>query len=293
MPFGLTNAFSTFMRLMNHMLRSLIRCCVVIYFDDILVYFACVDDHLVHVRNVLQLLRDEPLYVNLEKCTFFTTEVNFLGYVVGSQGAQVDKEKILVPLLPPLNEVIKKDVVQYPHFGTSSFSEGNSIVFFSKKLKGTQLNYTTYDKKLYALVTALQVWQQLSNEFVIHSEHESLKNLRGQHKLNKRHAKWHKQGKDNIIADTLSRRHTLFAMLEIKLLGFESLKDLYVSGDDFKKAYNSSSKMLYHANSVNRGFFRHEGFLFKKKRLCVPRSSIRELLVREAHKGGMMGHFGE
>ena len=39
-------------------------------------------------------------------------------------------------------------------------------------------------------------------------------------------------------------------------------------------------------------FYRNEGFLFKKDKLCVPISSIRELLVRETHEGGLMGHFG-
>ncbi|RDX96141.1 hypothetical protein CR513_21236, partial [Mucuna pruriens] len=91
----------------------------------------------------------------------------------------------------------------------------------------------------------------LSNEFIIHSNHKSLKYLKGQYKLNKRHAKWvefleqfpfvikHKQGKANIVVDALSRRQTLLAMLETKLLGFESLKDMHVHDNDFRKAYGS------------------------------------------------------
>jgi hypothetical protein len=38
--------------------------------------------------------------------------------------------------------------------------------------------------------------------------------------------------------------------------------------------------------------FRHDEFLFKEKKLCVPNCSLRELLVREAHEGGLMGNFG-
>jgi len=62
--------------------------------------------------------------------------------------------------------------------------------------------------------------------------HESLQYLKGQDKLNKRHAKWveyselflyaikHKKGKANVVANALSRRHILLAMLDVKLLGF-------------------------------------------------------------------------
>ncbi|RDX95751.1 hypothetical protein CR513_21694, partial [Mucuna pruriens] len=46
------------------------------------------------------------------------------------------------------------------------------------------------------------------------------------------------------------------------------------------------------ANRANGGFYRHDGFLFKDKRLCVPKSSIRELLVKKAHEGGLLGNFG-
>jgi hypothetical protein len=65
------------------------------------------------------------------------------------------------------------------------------IAFFSEKLSGAALNYPTYDKKLYALVHALETWQNYlwPKEFVIHTDHESLKHLKSQGKLNKRHAR--------------------------------------------------------------------------------------------------------
>jgi hypothetical protein len=66
------------------------------------------------------------------------------------------------------------------------------IAFFSEKLHGPSLNYSTYDKELYALVRVLQTWQHdiWSKEFIIRSDHESLKYLKRQAILNKRHAKW-------------------------------------------------------------------------------------------------------
>jgi hypothetical protein len=69
--------------------------------------------------------------------------------------------------------------------------EGKPVAHFSEKLSAPSLNYLTYDNELYALVCVLETWQHYiwPKEFVLHSDHESLKHIRGQAKLNKRHAK--------------------------------------------------------------------------------------------------------
>ena len=89
---------------------------------------------------------------------------------------------------------------------------------------------------------------------MIHTNHESLKHLKSQHKLNKRHARWmefietfpyviyYKQGKENIVADALSRRYVLISTLDAKLLGFEHIKELYNFDQDFSEEYPCCEK---------------------------------------------------
>ena len=65
--------------------------------------------------------------------------------------------------------------------GAVLMQDWRPITYFSEKLSGATLNYPTYDKELYALVRALETWQHYlwPKEFVIHSDHESLKHLKG------------------------------------------------------------------------------------------------------------------
>jgi hypothetical protein len=65
--------------------------------------------------------------------------------------------------------------------GGMLLQEGKPMDYFSEKLSGPSLNYSTYDKELYALVCVLETWQQYlwPKELDIHSDQESLKHIRG------------------------------------------------------------------------------------------------------------------
>ncbi|WVZ93568.1 hypothetical protein U9M48_039537 [Paspalum notatum var. saurae] len=364
MPFGLTNAPSTFMHLMNEVLRPFIGLFVVVYFDDILIYSKSMHEHLEHLRAVFDALRAARLFGNIEKCIFAHNVSRFLAMSLLHGALRWTAAKIdairewptpttitqirsflglagfyrrFVPnfssIAAPLHELTKKDapfswgdsqevafttlkdklthapLLQLPDFnkvfelecdasgigiGAVLLQEGKPVAYFSEKLSGANLRYSTYDKELYALVP-LSMASRVYNPF----DHEALKHIRTQTNLNRRHATWvefiesfpyiikHKNGKENVIADALSRRYTMLSQLDFKIFGLQTVKDRYVDDADFKD-------ILAHCmNGKPWGkFHMRDGFLFRANKPCVPASSVRLLLLREAHGGGLMGHFG-
>ncbi|KAK3530126.1 hypothetical protein QTP86_014792, partial [Hemibagrus guttatus] len=94
MPFGLTNAPAVFQALINEVFRDLLGRGVIAYIDDILVYSASMEEHVIQVREVLARLQQHHLYVKLEKCEFHRSMVMFLGYVISHQGVEMDTVKV-------------------------------------------------------------------------------------------------------------------------------------------------------------------------------------------------------
>ena len=318
----------------------------------------------------MKVLEREKLFGNLKKCTVFSNEVTFLGYVVTPSGIRVDESKVeairswptpksihdvrsfhglasfyrqfirnFSSIMAPMIEVIKGSsfkwnpkaqpafeeielmLTQAPVLALPCFDkvfevecdasgvgidgvlsqEGRPLAFFSEKLCEARRKYSTYDKDFYAIIRSLEHWSHylVASEFILHSDHEALKYIQGQHKLSSCHAKWveflqsfhfaikHKSGKMNQGADALSRRHLLLFQLNACILGFEHLKALYKNDQDFWVIYNECHR------HPKGDFVIQEGYLFKGTQLCIPKCGTRELLVREVHRGSLADHYGE
>nr|GEX45596.1 hypothetical protein [Tanacetum cinerariifolium] len=183
-------------------------------------------DHQYHLQQLFEVLDQERLYGNLDKCEFFTDQVTFLGYLVSAHGVGI---------------------------GAVLLQLGRPIAYFSEKLNDTKQRYSTYDKEFYAIVRAVDHWQHylISKEFILHSDHEALKYIQGQHKLRPRHAKWveylqaftftikHRSGKLNKGTDALSRKYALVNSLHTKVVRLELLSQNYPTDPDFGELFSS------------------------------------------------------
>jgi hypothetical protein len=105
MSFGLTNAPAYFMYLMNKVFMEYLDKFVLVFIDDILIFSKTEEEHVKHLRMVLEKLRSNQLYVKFSKCEFWLTEVAFLGHVISARGISVDPSKVkdVLNWMPPMN----------------------------------------------------------------------------------------------------------------------------------------------------------------------------------------------
>ncbi|GKD22817.1 putative reverse transcriptase domain-containing protein [Tanacetum coccineum] len=94
MPFGLTNASAVFMDLMNRVCKRYLDKIVIVFIDDILMYLKSKEEHEIHLKLVLELLKKERMFAKFSKCEFLLQEVHFLRHVVNSNGIHADPRNI-------------------------------------------------------------------------------------------------------------------------------------------------------------------------------------------------------
>jgi hypothetical protein len=94
MSFGLTNGPAYFMYLMNKVFMEYLDMFVVVFINDILIFSKNEEEHDKHLHLVLQKLRENQLYANLNKCEVWLKEVSFLGHIISDGGISIDPSKV-------------------------------------------------------------------------------------------------------------------------------------------------------------------------------------------------------
>ncbi|GJS09539.1 putative reverse transcriptase domain-containing protein [Tanacetum coccineum] len=230
MPFGLTNAPAIFMDLMNRVCRSYLDKFVIVFIDDILIYYETQKEHVEHLRLVLELFKKEKVYAKFSKCEFWLREVQFLGHLINGKGIHVDPSKIEaiakplailaqkcktfdwgeeqvlafqtlkdklcnVPVIALLDG--PKDFVVYcdaSRIGLDCvlMQRGKVMAYGSRQLKIHVKNYTTHDLELGAVVFAPKIWRHYlyGTKSVIYTDHKSLQHIFSQKELNMRQRRW-------------------------------------------------------------------------------------------------------
>ncbi|GJW47611.1 putative reverse transcriptase domain-containing protein [Tanacetum coccineum] len=229
MPFGLTNVPAVFMDLMNRVCKPYLDKLVIVFSDGILIYSNSKEEHEIHLRMVLELLKKEKLYAKFSKCELWLQEVHFLGYVVSQNGIHVDPSKIeavknwKAPTTPseirsflglagyyqrfianfskiakPLTSLTQKNQNFYYYdasnqgLGCVLMQRNKVIAYASRQLKTHKKNYTTHDLELGAVVFALKTWRHYlyGTKSVIYTDHKSLQHIFDQKELNMLQRRW-------------------------------------------------------------------------------------------------------
>lgn len=107
MPFGLTNAPASFQSWMNHIFKPLFRNCVLVFFDDILIYNPTLKQHVHNLRVVFELMKLHTLYDKRSKCSFVVPIVKDLSHFISGKGVETDSQKVRVVKKWPVPKNVK------------------------------------------------------------------------------------------------------------------------------------------------------------------------------------------
>ncbi|GJX49029.1 putative reverse transcriptase domain-containing protein [Tanacetum coccineum] len=194
MPFGLTNAPAVFMDLMNRVCKPHLDRFVIVFINDILIYFKNKKEHEGHLKLILRLLKKEELFAKFSKCEFWLSKFKFLGHVIDSEGIHVDPAKIesIKPMMKLTQKTVKFDwgekkeaafrllkhklcsapILALPEgiekfvvycdashkgLGAVLMQREKVIAYVSRQLKVHEKNYTTHDLELRAVVFILKM----------------------------------------------------------------------------------------------------------------------------------------
>ena len=176
---------------------------------------------------------------------------------------------------------------------------GHPIAFESRKLNQLEKGYSIYDKEMLAIMHALHKFRQylVCGRFIVKTDHNSLRFFLNQRDLNDHQQKWvrklqaydfdieYMKGKNNVVADALSRKPTLCSLTSISVDWKVSIISEYAK-DSF------ATKILDKLVDDNRYKVVDELIYYKNRIFLVPRSKTKEKILRAFHDTPLVSHQG-
>ncbi|XP_063947521.1 uncharacterized protein LOC135152038 [Daucus carota subsp. sativus] len=144
MPFGLLNAGATYQKMVNKMFMDQTRKTMEVYVDDMLVKSKEAYDHVTHLSEMFDILRDNRMKLNPQKCVFGVESGKFLGFIFNHRGIKANPAKIkaLIEMRSPRNVKEEEEQAQQP------------VYYVSKRLLDAETRYSNMEKLAYALILA-------------------------------------------------------------------------------------------------------------------------------------------
>jgi hypothetical protein len=149
-PFGLTNAPATFQAYINKALRGLVDDFCIVYLDDILVFSKTKEEHDQHLQRVCERLRDAELYAKPSKCQFYQTEIEFLGFIIGTQGIRMDPRRV-------------QTIKEWENHPPKSYRDLQVLLGFCNFYRRFIRNYSSIAKPLTSLLKGSQNGRKTGN----------------------------------------------------------------------------------------------------------------------------------
>ena len=189
--------------------------------------------------------------------------------------------------------------------------EGRPIAFESKKLDGTQINWPTHEKEMFAVVHCLKTWQHYLglHKTKVFTDNVSLKYFETQAKVTPKQLRWydtlvlmnveliHKPGRENVVPDALSRkdehRPSITQVLRVIYAGegdlAKRIREAYMKDPEAQKFLSE-----LRCGKKPKGIRLHQGMIkFKRERVYVPKGKLRLSVLKEEHDNPLAGHRGE
>ncbi|GJS55099.1 reverse transcriptase domain-containing protein [Tanacetum coccineum] len=278
MHFGLTNAPTVFMDLINQVCKPYLDKFFIVFIDDILIYLKSKEDHEVHLKIVLELLKKEKLFAKFSKCELWLQEVRYYRRFI------TIFSKISKPLtsLRQKNQKYEWGMEQVEAFQTLKDNLCKIITYASRQLKIHEKNYTTHDLELGAV------------------------HIFGQKELNMRQRRWIKLfsdydyeiyynlRKENVVADALSMKERVKPrrVRAMSMTIQSSVKDkiLFAQGEA-SMVENAPAEMLRDLDQQMEK--KEDGGLYFMDRIWVPLvGDVRKMIMDEAHMTKYFIHPG-